>query len=150
MDSIIEIRKAKNRKDFLSVSIRNHILLEMISSQIYLGYKGITLETSMIPTLTLSVFEHVFSKKHLTNEERCLVTKSTILKLIPLLKKKNELNQENLKLADIEVMSEEVDEELVLLISNLIDCYSQLRKRGIIQPKGFLRKLFRFLKTVLI
>ena len=150
-DSVtLSIKSSKKRKDFLSVKIRNHLLLETISGNIYNQYKGINLEASMMPVLVMDVFERAHTHPNLTNEERDLVTKATVLKIIPILKHNTELNAENLKLANIDIESEKVDPETVALVNNLIECYSQLKSKGIVETKGCFKILWRFLKKVLI
>ena len=149
----IRIQKSNKRKNFLDIKIRNNILLELISKQVFEQYKGLELTVDMLPLLVMDVFERIHSKKHLTKEERSLVTKNIILKLYPLLKKKQELNKENLKLNDIDILNEaenEISDEMICLISNLVECFSTLSKQSqsLIQPKGCFRILFHFLKKV--
>ena len=86
MNPSIEIKKSKKRNHFLDVQIRNHLLLEVISSQIYQQYKELELTISQLPVLIMDVFERVHSKDNLSNEERNTITKSVILKLYPLMK----------------------------------------------------------------
>ena len=149
MNPSIEIKKSKKRNHFLDIQIRNHLLLEVISSQIYQQYKELELTISQLPVLIMDVFERVHSKDNLSNEERNTITKSVILKLYPLMKSGNPLNKDNLKLNDIEVIDDsQVDEDIIKLINNLVDCFSTLKSKPLIRRKGFLRWIFRTLKKL--
>ena len=151
MDPVIQIKKSKKRKNFLDVKIRNNLIMEFISSQMFEQYKALDLTTDQLPVLVMDVFERIHSKKNLTNDERNMITKNIILKLYPILKQKMPLNKENLKLNDIELVDNpEINEEIVNLIHSLVECFSIVKKKGIIQPKGCIRivlgwllKLFR-------
>ena len=142
MDPVIEIKKSKKRKNFLDVKIRNNLIMEFISTQMFHQYKALDLTTDQLPVLVMDVFERIHSKKHLTNNERNLITKNIILKLYPILKQKMPLNKENLKLNDIEVLDNaDISEEIVNLISSLVECFSTLKKKPLIQTKGCFRIL---------
>ena len=149
MNTDIVVKKSKKRQHFLDVSIRNNILLEMISTQVYDQYKTLNLTIDMLPTLVMDVFERIHSKPNLTNDERNMITKNIILKLYPLLKSGNKLSIENLKLADIEVMEDSsIDEDTISLINNLVDCFSTLKKKPLIPSRGCLKTVLCFLKSM--
>ena len=149
MNTDIEVKKSKKRKHFLDVKIRNNILLELLSTQVFQQYKNLDLTIPQLPLLVMDIFQRIHSKQHLTDEERNTVTKSIILKLYPFLKSGNPLNKENLKLADIDIVDDSpVDPDVIELINNLVDCFAVLKSRPLIQKRGCIRGAFRFLKAL--